>query len=144
MGNESIWLPSVQVAPPVQSDWDQKSPLILLHHKPAYINLTVFFLFFFPSSVLPCAGNCTWCKYTCARRETFACIEEAPSLWPPGTVCQCGLRAWAQSNASSWHCAYDTSKSLNCVQLTVMHVLIFFLFSLITFGFLHVFLVFCT
>lgn len=54
------------------------------------------------------------------------CIKEAPSLWPPGTVCQHGLRAWAQSNASSWHCAYDTSNSLNCVQLTVKHVLIFF------------------
>lgn len=61
------------------------------------------------------------------------CIEEAPSLWPPGTVCQCGPRAWAQSNASSWHCAYDTSNSLNCVQLTVMHVLSLF------FWFLHVF-----
>lgn len=60
------------------------------------------------------------------------CIEEAPSLWPPGTVCQRGNRAWAQSNASSWHCAYDTSNILNYVQLTVMHVW-FILF-------LHVFL----
>lgn len=50
------------------------------------------------------------------------CIEEAPSLWPPGTVCQRGTWGWAQSNASSWHCAYDTSNNLNYVQQTFMHV----------------------
>lgn len=55
------------------------------------------------------------------------CIEEAPSLWPPGTVCQRGTWGWAQSNASSWHCAYDTSNNLNYVQQTFMHV--FDLFS---------------
>lgn len=56
-----------------------------------------------------------------------------PSLWPPGTVCQRGPWAWAQSNASSWHCAYDTSNFLNYVQLTVMHVLICFGFCMFDF-----------
>lgn len=58
------------------------------------------------------------------------CTEEAPSLRPPGTVCQRGARAWAQSNASTWHCAYDTSNTLNYVQLTLMHVLICFGFCM--------------
>lgn len=80
------------------------------------------------------SDNCTTKRAVDER--TFVCIEEAPSLWPPGTVCQRGARAWAQSNASSWHCAYDTSNSLNYVQLTVMHVLIclgFCMFSCVWF-----------
>lgn len=81
--------------------------------------------------------NCTITRAVDER--TFVCIEEAPSLWPPGTVCQRGTRAWAQSNASSWHCAYDTSNSLNYVQLTVIACVDLF-------RFLHVFLRFnlCT
>lgn len=74
-------------------------------------------------------NNCTITRAVDER--TFVCIEEAPSLWPPGTVCQCGTWAWAQSNASSWHCAYDTSNTLNYVQLTVMHVLVCFGFCMI-------------
>lgn len=75
-------------------------------------------------------NNCTITRAVDER--TFVCIEEAPSLWPPGTVCQRGTWAWAQSNASSWHCAYDTSNTLNYVQLTVMHVLICFGFCMFT------------
>lgn len=77
--------------------------------------------------VVQIMNNCT--RTRAVDERTFVCIEEAPSLWPPGTVCQCGTWAWAQSNASSWHCAYDTSNTLNYVQLTVMHVLILILFS---------------
>lgn len=66
----------------------------------------------------------------CWWERTFVCIEEAPSLWPPGTVCQRGTWGWAQSNASSWHCAYDTSNNLNYVQQTVMHVFDLFSFCM--------------
>lgn len=119
----------MQGAPWVRSDLDFKLPLISLQYKPAYINPTVVSFRFRPACCL--VRETAHGTNTRALDERALCIEEAPSLWPPGTVCQCGLRAWAQSNASSWHCAYDTSNSLNCVQLTVMHVLIFvFLWTL--------------
>ena len=44
---------------------------------------------FFPTChIVRILTNCTMTRAVDER--TFVCIEEAPSLWPPGTVCQCG------------------------------------------------------
>ncbi len=49
---------------------------------------THWFLSCLTCYIVQTMNNCTITRAVDER--TFVCIEEAPSLWPPGTVCQCG------------------------------------------------------